>query len=121
MSRSPSCGVCKDTHRMLLDKERRYVPCTHCPMPCTLCVAENSPYCRSTPCKCICHSDKESEPQSELESLRTYKEDMENAIKGAMDEKCDLYEMHCTCVPVLRARIRQLELELNRQANQRPT
>lgn len=27
----------------------------------------------------------------------------ENAVRAAMDETCDLYEQHCTCVPVLRA------------------
>ena len=46
-----------------------------------------------------------------IESLRAYKEDVENATFGAMDERCDCDERHCTCVPLLRAKVKRLREE----------
>ena len=48
------------------------------------------------------------EAADELEALQKYKRDIENATKGAMDETCGA-EKHCTCVPLLRERIKELE------------
>jgi len=38
--------------------------------------------------------------------------DWNNAVKGAMDMRCD--EKHCSCVPVLVARVKELERALQR-------
>lgn len=40
-----------------------------------------------------------------------YKADIENACKMAMDEKCTLDQKHCTCVPLLRMKVKELEVE----------
>ena len=45
---------------------------------------------------------------AELEQLRSFKEEIDDAVKGSMDERCDAYEQHCTCVPVLRAEVKRL-------------
>jgi DNA repair exonuclease SbcCD ATPase subunit len=39
--------------------------------------------------------------------LQAYKADIENAIKGAMDDNPN--EKHCSCVPLLKVKIKQLE------------
>ena len=57
------------------------------------------------------------ELRSELEQLRNYKAQMDEAMKFIMDEQCSASEKHCTCVPVLRQRVK--ELELVRQAAER--
>ena len=49
---APVCGVCGDSHRMILGG--RFVLCTHCPMPCDQC-GNGGAYCRTTPCPCMCH------------------------------------------------------------------
>jgi hypothetical protein len=43
--------------------------------------------------------------ESELAPLRAYKADIEAATKMIMDEKCPSDEKHCTCVPLLRAKL----------------
>ena len=45
--------------------------------------------------------------RAENQQLKT-KEDVENAMSGAMDEQCDANTSHCTCVPLLRAKINRL-------------
>ena len=42
--------------------------------------------------------------------LQAYKADIENAIKGAMDDNPN--EKHCSCVPLFKVKIKQLEAEL---------
>jgi len=49
-------------------------------------------------------------PEEKIKDLSAYKEDIENATKGAMDETC-VTEKHCSCVPLLRAKIKGLEEE----------
>lgn len=44
--------------------------------------------------------------------LLNWKADVENSIKAAMDEKCDAYERHCTCVPLLRTEVAELKAQL---------
>lgn len=44
-----------------------------------------------------------------VKKLEAYKDDMDNAYKMTMDEKCTLNEMHCTCVPHLKMKIKELE------------
>ena len=39
-------------------------------------------------------------------------DDWRNAAKGAMEQRCE--ESHCACVPVLAARVRELERALQR-------
>lgn len=39
-------------------------------------------------------------------------EDYDNAVKHALDERCDRDEKHCACVGLLRARVRELEAKL---------
>lgn len=65
---------------------------------CTTCGAEGS-----VPCTCMLDRIK-----AENEQLKEELADIEDATKGAMDEKCDLDERHCTCVPLLRAEVKQL-------------
>lgn len=36
---------------------------------------------------------------------------IENACKGAMDESCDGVEKHCSCVPLLRSKVKELTNE----------
>ena len=55
-----TCRTCLDTHQMELDE--RVVPCTHCPLPCTLCRGGLSAYCKSTPCSCSCHFKRATPP-----------------------------------------------------------
>jgi hypothetical protein len=47
--------------------------------------------------------------------LQAYKADIENAIKGAMDDNPN--EKHCSCVPLLKVKIKQLA-DLQAQAEQ---
>lgn len=46
------------------------------------------------------------------DNLEASLDDIRNAMRGAMDETCGLNEKHCTCVPMLRARIAELEAKL---------
>lgn len=46
------------------------------------------------------------------EQLESELDDLRNAMAGAMDETCGASEKHCTCVPLLRARIKELESKL---------
>lgn len=41
--------------------------------------------------------------QKEHEAVVAELEDWKNAARGAMDERCGANEVHCTCVPLLRA------------------
>lgn len=50
------------------------------------------------------------------EHLKDYKEDIENAVKMSLDEKCTADEKHCTCVPLLRLEVQRLTKQLE-QAN----
>ena len=36
-----------------------------------------------------------------------------------MDEKHDKFTMHCTCVPALRMRVKELEAQLERERNEK--
>lgn len=47
--------------------------------------------------------------REEVLKLREYKEEIENAYKTTMDEKCTADEQHCTCVPLLKIRIAEAE------------
>ena len=47
--------------------------------------------------------------QERVRELEDYKADIENATKTATDEECTANEKHCTCVPLLRNRVRELE------------
>jgi len=51
-----TCSKCEDTHRMWLESQTRYVPCTFCPVPCQKC-GNGKPYCNKTPCICDCHKN----------------------------------------------------------------
>lgn len=59
------------------------------------------------------HYHREKEVEAELlrryDELENYKEDIEDACKMAMDEVCTADEKHCTCVPLLRLKISELE------------
>jgi len=46
---------------------------------------------------------------TELDSTKKKLQDIIDAYKTTMDEKCTLNEMHCTCVPFLRKHIKELE------------
>lgn len=46
--------------------------------------------------------------------LRAWKQQVEDAIKAAMDETCDANERHCTCVPLLRSEVRRLREQPNK-------
>lgn len=50
-----------------------------------------------------------AELRAEVERLRDYKADVENATKLAMSEECTADEQHCTCVPLLRAEVKRLQ------------
>ncbi len=39
---------------------------------------------------------------------QTAEEEIDEAVKSSMDERCDAYERRCTCVPVLRAEVKRL-------------
>lgn len=45
----------------------------------------------------------------EREELRAYKEEIENSFKFVMDERCSKNEVHCTCVPFLKSKIKELQ------------
>ena len=45
-------------------------------------------------------------------ALQDKLDDWMNAAAGAMDETCGASEKHCTCVPLLRARVKELESKL---------
>ena len=49
------------------------------------------------------------ELEAEVRELRAYKAGIEATFRRVMDEKCPADEVHCTCVPILRNRIRELE------------
>ena len=52
---APVCGVCADTHVMVLGE--REAMCTHCPLPCGACrKGGTGAYCTATPCACPCHT-----------------------------------------------------------------
>jgi len=55
----------------------------------------------------ICDDTLHSEILTRHADLQAYKADIENAIKGAMDDNPN--EKHCTCVPLLKVKIMQLE------------
>ncbi len=46
---------------------------------------------------------------NEIRGLRAWKIDMEESMKTAADDSCDMNERHCTCVPLLRAEIKRLQ------------
>jgi exonuclease VII small subunit len=58
------------------------------------------------------HIDVDNIPEAQLiltryADLEAYKDNIENAIKGAMDDNPD--EKHCSCVPLFKVKIKQLE------------
>ena len=55
----------------------------------------------------ICDDTLHSEILTRHADLQAYKADIENAIKGAMDDNPN--EKHCSCVPLLKVKIKQLE------------
>lgn len=48
-----------------------------------------------------------------IKELEEYKADIEEETRMVMSEKCADDEVHCTCVPVLRQKIAELEKEVN--------
>jgi len=50
--------------------------------------------------------------REENAELREWKADVEDAFHVTMDERCTEDEQHCTCVPHLRRRIKELEAQL---------
>ena len=52
----------------------------------------------------------------EIETLKAQLNDWESGVKSALDEKCNLEEKHCTCVPALRMEIKKLEKEIKQMA-----
>ena len=50
--------------------------------------------------------------RARLAEAEDWRADVENAMAGAMDERCDLSERHCTCVPLLRAKVAEAEAAL---------
>lgn len=46
--------------------------------------------------------------RSELADLRQWKSDVEESHRQVMDERCPSDEQHCTCVPILRREIAEL-------------
>ncbi len=55
-----------------------------------------------------CEGQRQSELMfAENESLREKIDDLENAVAHALDHRCD--EQHCTCVPPLLWKMKQLE------------
>ena len=48
----------------------------------------------------------------QVERLREYKDDVENAVTHALDERHDDNTRHCTCVPVLREEVKRLRQQL---------
>lgn len=52
--------------------------------------------------------------KARVEELEAYKADIENACKMAMDEKCSLDQKHCTCVPLLRLKVRELDAHIEK-------
>lgn len=50
--------------------------------------------------------------ERELAQANEWLKDVRDSWKAAMDERCDANEQHCTCVPALRLRVRELEREL---------
>ncbi len=55
-----------------------------------------------------------AEQTDELRRLRAFKAEIDEAVKGSMDERCDAYERHCTCVAVLRNEVRRLRAMIRR-------
>ena len=53
-----------------------------------------------------------------VEELEAYKADIENSTKMALDESCTADEKHCTCVPLLRKRVAELEAVVERIRDQ---
>jgi hypothetical protein len=56
--------------------------------------------------------------QARVAELEEWKRDVEDATNASMDERCDMSERHCTCVPLLRTRVRELEGALRPFADQ---
>jgi chromosome segregation ATPase len=54
------------------------------------------------------------EANQEIDCLRAQLADIDNATKAAMDERCDAYDKHCSCVPLLRAEVKRLTNLLDR-------
>lgn len=51
-----------------------------------------------------------------IKELEAYIADMDNAYEMTMDERCTVDEKHCTCVPFLKQRIKELEVVLRKIA-----
>jgi hypothetical protein len=52
---------------------------------------------------------KLAELEAENAALREFKTDMEDAFKNIMAENCKDDRVHCTCVPTLRQKVKELE------------
>lgn len=50
--------------------------------------------------------------QREILELQEYKQEIEDSFKTIMDERGPNDEVHCTCVPFLKIKIRELENEI---------
>jgi hypothetical protein len=62
---------------------------------------------------------KVPELEYELQELRAFKEQINGIATAIMSESCDASERHCTCVPVLRNRVSELEREIERRKDER--
>lgn len=58
--------------------------------------------------------EQRSALEMERDELKERLADWENDVKAAMDERCDLYEKHCTCVPALRREVKRLQEALGK-------
>lgn len=56
-----------------------------------------------------CKSRQIATLTARVEELEDFKADMENSFKMIMDESCSGDQVHCTCVPVLREKVKELE------------
>lgn len=63
------------------------------------------------------HAAEVAAVEAENERLRAFQSDIENATRGACDERCDCNERHCSCVPLLRSALQRAR-ELLRESVQ---
>ena len=55
----------------------------------------------------------------ERDALKDRLDDIHDAAMAAMDERCDMSERHCSCVPLLRAECKRLREALQVQCAER--
>jgi predicted RNase H-like nuclease (RuvC/YqgF family) len=66
--------------------------------------------------KCEAKEKEIERLNNDNERLQTEVADIKNATKAALDERCDLYERHCTCVPLLRRKVDLLRAAIDNWA-----